>query len=543
MVTTADAAMQFGFRRVELTPVADPAAVDLDPGEGLASGLVRALEAGRSLRVAATEAEAPELASRIADTLRGLAFDGRIGEPVRLALEPYEALGGALSQVRDRWPGGGALRDALRVRGAELLSEDVEALLEGRAVEVSARWRAFAHVLAALAPESADRDAQAAALAARWPELAGRVWAARLCEARGRAGGADPEAERRLGAAVAALLVAWAEANHLGPGARAQGVAVRRAAVASEPFTTAEAANAPVRRLQALLLTHLNPDERELLAELLAQRGFKGDFSRQVLEWCVSVPDPGDALREAWSGLRLKGIAQRERCPPDAGDPARALLDKLGFPPDLRPLGLPSLRLKLERARSRVRVAPDRSEIVGEAIEAAKAFELALFLLVRFTFVEREGSVPSKVKDVSFDRLTLGQMAAVAQDFRGPGILPTTNLPQLRNAFTHPSGELPLEVLRAEALALIEEAHRIAIGWETASPPVFPSVLRVERVEIDRWGRARVIAADDQERTEVVLSDVPLAPGSVFLMRAMGNPMRVDPLIVQLPAGWSGLMG
>ena len=62
---------------------------------------------------------------------------------------------------------------------------------------------------------------------------------------------------------------------------------------------------------------------------------------------------------------------------------------------------------------------------------------------------------------------------------------------------------------------------------------IFPIVLHIERVVVDRWGRLRVEASTDEGMAEQIFTDRSVAPGEVYYMHPLSNPLRVDPILVQ----------
>jgi hypothetical protein len=64
-----------------------------------------------------------------------------------------------------------------------------------------------------------------------------------------------------------------------------------------------------------------------------------------------------------------------------------------------------------------------------------------------------------------------------------------------------------------------------------AKPPIYPTVIVVEEIHIDRWNRRTVVTRSDADRKEILICDNDLKPGDVSFMYPLSNPMRVDPIL------------
>ena len=64
---------------------------------------------------------------------------------------------------------------------------------------------------------------------------------------------------------------------------------------------------------------------------------------------------------------------------------------------------------------------------------------------------------------------------------------------------------------------------------------VYPHLVRVERIQIDRFGRRVIEAVGEDDHPERIFTDVDLQPGALYLMHPLTIPLRVDPILV--PAG------
>jgi hypothetical protein len=66
--------------------------------------------------------------------------------------------------------------------------------------------------------------------------------------------------------------------------------------------------------------------------------------------------------------------------------------------------------------------------------------------------------------------------------------------------------------------------------------PLFPRVIRIEQINMDRWGRRTNMAVDDRGDSEKIFTDEILRPGALYFMHPLSNPTRVDPVLVQAGA-------
>ena len=53
---------------------------------------------------------------------------------------------------------------------------------------------------------------------------------------------------------------------------------------------------------------------------------------------------------------------------------------------------------------------------------------------------------------------------------------------------------------------------------ERTDPRLFPTIVRIDQVVIDNWGRELIQVITDDEMTEVVFTDQSLEPGRVYFM-------------------------
>ena len=109
-------------------------------------------------------------------------------------------------------------------------------------------------------------------------------------------------------------------------------------------------------------------------------------------------------------------------------------------------------------------------------------------------------------------------------------------LPRLRNAFAHFDREMnavPLDAARRLASEFFQLALAFLDHLGRRESRVFPIVVRIERLQVDRWGRRIVEAVSDEEDPdELIFTDGQLLPGQLYFMHPLSNPIRVDPILV-----------
>ena len=93
-----------------------------------------------------------------------------------------------------------------------------------------------------------------------------------------------------------------------------------------------------------------------------------------------------------------------------------------------------------------------------------------------------------------------------------------------------------IESVRKTAQDFFENANRLLSyyhGGDNPSDRLFPHVIAIEKVEIDRWGRRLITAQSDSGRQETLFTSRKVKPGEVYFMHPLSNPVRVDPVLVQ----------
>ena len=324
----------------------------------------------------------------------------------------------------------------------------------------------------------------------------------------------------------------------------------------------------PVRNLHRFLLENLSEERLNEIAEDLRAAGYKGAREDRLLELCVHVPDlVAFVADELGRRVILKALceqgAKAHAWDTDGRVLAAELLVGFGFPRSSVITGLGSIRGRLEQLATRAQ-SPDTTFVRGTVMEAGTLLEYALRVvllmacrelwgepadlwlrgrgllepsrelrtcslgtLVRF-FVDgvvravEEGTFPSAISERFEARQDYSALA--------------TPLPTLRNSFAHLKDERAQTAgeVTANARDFFSSALRFVDLLGSNGEGVFPIVVQVERIVVDRWGRRVVEAVDDQGRLERLFTDEIVRPGERYLMRTHTNPMRVDPFLVPL---------
>lgn len=353
---------------------------------------------------------------------------------------------------------------------------------------------------------------------------------------------------------------------------------LRRAAVPSSGLGTTE----HVRRLRDFLVEEVEPETLdELLDDLRRKKRHRGDDDAVLLEHCVSVADPVEFVSSLFTARHLrKALEARTSCvyPRDASSTvlARELLESLGYPASSELKGLRTVLRRVRQLR-RDALTANRTELAGAVAEAASGLEQLLRLHLRFlcqavflqppeAYLARSANQPpeahlARSEKLPFDRRSLGTLLHHLRDLYpaiaemdSPRAAPFRRavkepfpesalrcLPQLRNAFAHGRGIEKLTVTQAqEKAAAFFDAAITTLEYfardDARELRIFPYVLRIDSIRVDRWGRRTVTAVSDEEEPgENLFTENPLRPGELYLMHPLTNPLRVDPILV--PAG------
>lgn len=323
----------------------------------------------------------------------------------------------------------------------------------------------------------------------------------------------------------------------------------------------------PVRELHKLLLAQLDDAARK---EFIANycKGYAGEDDMKILEYCVRVADPAALLVDQLGAKVLRKILKDYQYDfdPTAESSllARMLLKHLGFPVNDMPRGLESIKNEITKSRERIRFIFDIEKLNGCVMEAAHQLEFLLQLFVRFlakvllgeateNYLRRNSQLDNTMK---LSRCSLGKLISIL-DFMRKNIEETQNvqaenllkllgqrpiipsdsriLPELRNKFAHYheiKTKNDIESARESAEAFFEQAEAVLNYLGDPQDRIFPRVVKITGITVDRWGRRVVEAETDDGKPEMIFVDEDLLPGTIYLMHPLTNPIRVDPILV-----------
>lgn len=324
-----------------------------------------------------------------------------------------------------------------------------------------------------------------------------------------------------------------------------------------------------VRKLYGFILESLDPQVLQDLCEELERKGYRGTHEMCLLESCVSMEDPAAFLADQFNARELKDHLRRvtgRQAPAGATsrDLAVLLLDFFGFPRAAHPVGLASVIAALRKGRARVPVS-SIVELQGIVTQAASRLEYAVQVLLRFVCRVAFGEAPEpffRHKDPDgklppLDKCSLGRLLelletlakeleagqgpgieAFGQDFRTRRLSPdgANGIAALRNQFAHfqkKEEALSVEEARLRARQFFDDALAFLEYLGAEETRVFPRIITIERIQIDRWGRLTIEATDDEGMPEHLFTDRRVEPGQVYYMHPLTNPLRVDPILVE----------
>ena len=335
---------------------------------------------------------------------------------------------------------------------------------------------------------------------------------------------------------------------------------------AAEALAESASGTAQVRRLHDLLLRTLGPEDLAALLQELRVEGYHGNDENCLLECCVRR-DPAELLRAWLTPRQLANVIRDLGGEPKQGPPGglvEQLLERLGFPGFERPLTLRQIQDDVERAIAEVPCTDNPVTLRGMVTRVGVRLEfacrvLATFLcrrvfnesaetrLLRLAVIKRPGESGSMSLGRWLDALEALSKAlreatgGAAEEFRRQvpdcALVPRDmgGLAGGRNEFVHfkdwTQNESPME-MRRKATSFFEQAQRLLDHWNDEKRRLFPDVITVEQIVIDRWGRRTVIARTPAGKEERIFSDADLRPGEVYLMHAATNPFRIDPILV-----------
>ena len=297
------------------------------------------------------------------------------------------------------------------------------------------------------------------------------------------------------------------------------------------------------------------------------------------MELCVQHPEPIRFLSNEFRASELRTFLKaRTGESIDSATSsevlAAALLKKI-FPSAPIPQGLSRAFKALHTAKSKIARSDDAAAIRGTIVEFGCIIEFLLRLLLRFVYMEVFRRPPEIVlvqhkllnADQSLKKSTLGsllyfvqQLGKLLADPSSLGHAPQQRLQVLdidvsrlcptnfsevagkRNKLAHYDKLINsltgnADVVRAQAAEFFDSAERLLKYYKGTSEAdrLFPHVITIKEVKIDRWRRRTILAESDSGKKELLFTTKAVQPGEVYLMHPHSNPVRVDPILV--PAG------
>jgi O-acetyl-ADP-ribose deacetylase (regulator of RNase III) len=326
-----------------------------------------------------------------------------------------------------------------------------------------------------------------------------------------------------------------------------------------------------VRRL-AKLLGELPEEDRNHLREKLDAMDYRGDDSKRLIEYCTRE-DPSRILDDLGTrrlGALLKDLGVDTRITDPMPVLRDRLLSELGFRIAAPLAGLQPALDDLTKHRRTVPFAGSTS-IHGMVVKGSGRFERTIRDLLRFmcNYLFKRGPeehFKGHLNDGAskdFGKATLGTLLhclellakeiekrarSGEQDADGTppllelqGPLSATRLApkgveglsKLRNLFAHFEKEHGELHDREKAREFFDGAIEVLEHWMSADPPIYPKIIVVERISVDRWNRRTIETRTDAGEEEILICDDDLRPGDVYFMYPLSNPMRVDPILMR----------
>ena len=323
----------------------------------------------------------------------------------------------------------------------------------------------------------------------------------------------------------------------------------------------------PAREL-AKVLAGLSAGDRNYLLSKMDEMEYRGDEDKRLVEYCMRT-DPAVILDELGARTLREVLHARFGIEAKRTDSIQALRDQLlqqiGFKIPPEPTGPASTLAALKKHHAELSTA-DSDAIRGKVIKGSAQVERTTRDLLRFLCLYLFGKGPEKhfkgqlsgaaVDD--FSKATLGtllhclEMLAKEIDKLGKsmdedkvlkelgGPLSATRLApegllgisKLRNSFAHFEKEQTEHHDKHQAQEFFRLAEVLLEHWLSAKPPIYPTMVVVEEIKLDRWNRRIVTARTDHSQAELIVSDELLKPGEAYFMYPLSNPMRVDPILI-----------
>lgn len=322
----------------------------------------------------------------------------------------------------------------------------------------------------------------------------------------------------------------------------------------------------PLRELRTFVDHQLTGKYRQEFLKRLDDDGYDGPEELKILEFLIREPEldrwianefPRSVLQKALHARSVKTNAV------DCEVLARKLLKSFRFPCPRKFKGIERIKLELNNIENELLIA--QSDFDGCVARASKLLEYASKVLIRFltqaafqeppdVFLTRTGKLKAGAE---FANCTLGALldfvACLANEIDNDSstasvrqfksVLGQANpLPKdmgelagVRNSFLHYkelSSSLSETERRKSARRFVKNAIQFVNSVHSEGAGLFPVIIRIDSITIDRWGRRTIAAFREDERRETIFTDQPLEPGHVYFMHPLSNPLRVDPILV-----------
>ncbi|MBI2898507.1 MAG: hypothetical protein HYY06_33455 [Deltaproteobacteria bacterium] len=331
----------------------------------------------------------------------------------------------------------------------------------------------------------------------------------------------------------------------------------------------------PLLRFVDLLGHYMDEEGSAHLTRRLDALGFRGAEDSKLIEYCLER-DLREILQEAFSEAKLHRIARDLDLDPGPLEPrgrlVQRVLEALRIPVPSIPTGLSATLRAVLQAAASIPTARDRAAVRGLIGEATTALERILSDLVRFygSVLLGGGELDNRLRELgwlvphqSLARSSMGTLFDLLRQIEvactgggtpealrfselfpdrpsifGPaGPAQRETISRVRNAFSHPSEKLDSLDL-AELRALGDEMFDCLLPFlaHMEEAGVYPKVIAVREMVSDAFGRRFVRAVDETGREEKIFTDRPMRPGALYFMHPLTNPVRIYPVLVEVPA-------
>lgn len=319
------------------------------------------------------------------------------------------------------------------------------------------------------------------------------------------------------------------------------------------------------------LLDGLDGAEAGDLDEWMDSLGYKGGRRLRLKELCIRQ-EPQDILMR-FGAARLRGLLRSEfDLAMDAQMTPLRLADRLlsacGFKGIPEPRGLESALADITRLKPSLGLSESHDR-AGIVLEVAGRLERVVGDLLRFLCLQIHGAGPERhlkgranYDGRALSSVTLGMLltlqhelakeidsseSGVVADLNGPvtseRVIPADfsrimgAITPIRNAFAHASeeqgGHTGAETSLDSAREFLKLTEDLLVFWRDTEPRIYPQIVLVETITIDRWNRRLIMAKTDAGAEEAIVCDHEIHPGRLYYMLPRTNPFRVDPILVE----------